>query len=479
VIFDATIILCPIYAVSQPHLGIAYLLAALSRSGIYTRLLDLNLRFFHSLPPVDRQRWATANAWREDLSGLLAAFSRECEPLLPDLASESSGVLGLSLYANNFMFVDSLISRIRELNPRKQIVLGGPGLSVPALLSFFQRRRAFSYVVDGEAESSFPALVQCLIHEREPAVPGTRAFSEEPLPPPARCPPAPINDLAFPTFDAFDLDRFVGTPRVLPLLLSRGCAYRCRFCVDRPYFGPLRLRDPGLVLAELDYHLRTQPARVFHCHDLLVNGDLAHLESLCDQLAAFRRGRDEFFLCAQAVARPDMTPALFSKMREAGFSTISYGLESLCDRVLRQLGKPFGRAVAEQTIRESARAGLVTQLNIIVGAQDETEADFQETLEGLRRLAPFVARFGSLSPLEVHPTSSLHRSADRHGIRLAERADAAPDDLEHVRSQLYAPSRWVSAAVTPEIRDKRLRRVLQLAAELGIPVHGVNDGQLP
>jgi len=86
-----------------------------------------------------------------------------------------------------------------------------------------------------------------------------------------------------------------------------------------------------------------------------------------------------------------MDAALLNKMKQAGFHTLNFGMESGSDRVLKAMHKLYTSAEAEKVIRDAASAGIHVVLNFVVGFPGEEQEDFKQTLDFIKRNKDFIA----------------------------------------------------------------------------------------
>src|SRR5262249_11504020 len=137
----------------------------------------------------------------------------------------------------------------REL-PHAHIVLGGPQASVVdvATLEAFHHIDA---VVRGEAEETFPALLQAFCEEQLPAaVPGVTFRQGGSI---QRNPNASvILDLDALPLPAFDLHACVDALKTFPLEIGRGCPFACHFCSTNDFFRRrFRLKSAKRTLEQM------------------------------------------------------------------------------------------------------------------------------------------------------------------------------------------------------------------------------------
>lgn len=97
-------------------------------------------------------------------------------------------------------------------------------------------------------------------------------------------------------------------------------------------------------------------------------------------------------------------------MHRAGFDFVFVGVESGSARVLTSLNKPARPDALAAGIQRAKKAHIVVVASFIAGAPNETESDFQATLDFVRNVRP---HFCDINPLMVHPGSRLWEDFNR------------------------------------------------------------------
>jgi oxygen-independent coproporphyrinogen-3 oxidase len=107
-----------------------------------------------------------------------------------------------------------------------------------------------------------------------------------------------------------------------------------------------------------------------------------------DQLGVLIAEVRELFRVAPDVevtteANPEsVTPAYLAKLRETGITRISVGMQSAVPHVLELLDRKHRPGRPEQVVAEAHAAGIEhVNLDLIYGSPNETEADWQESLD--------------------------------------------------------------------------------------------------
>jgi oxygen-independent coproporphyrinogen-3 oxidase len=153
-------------------------------------------------------------------------------------------------------------------------------------------------------------------------------------------------------------------------------------------------------------------------------------------------------------ANPEtVTPGYFAKLREAGFTRVSLGMQSAVPRVLEVLDRRHRPGRPEQAVAEARAAGFEhVNLDLIYGAPYETDEDWQRSLEAAVAAGPDHI---SAYALVVEQGTALARQVDAGVVPapdddvLADRYVLADELLRRAGFEWYEVSNW---AVSDEAR---------------------------
>ncbi|MBN1669944.1 MAG: DUF4080 domain-containing protein [Kiritimatiellae bacterium] len=167
------------------------------------------------------------------------------------LAREEPAVVGFSCYIFNIARVAAVTARLRERSPRTRIIYGGPEMADGGG-EWLARPDGPDYVVRGEGERAFPALLERLAAgEGVPAADGIPGVwwrhGGQVMAGKTAAPIDPLDTVPSP----FQLGLFEADKPFVQFEASRGCPFRCDFCLSGE---PAGLREFSLarVLADLD-----------------------------------------------------------------------------------------------------------------------------------------------------------------------------------------------------------------------------------
>jgi radical SAM superfamily enzyme YgiQ (UPF0313 family) len=239
--------------------------------------------------------------------------------------------------------------------------------------------------------------------------------------------PFPARDL-FPRGDAPDPDAywdgFCQLRPALQLHASRGCPFRCSFCLWTQVIyqaGNYRTFSPGRVVDEMVAARDRFGAREVYFDDDTFTGKRAQVEAICAEIV--RRGLAVPWSCMADAVVTDAE--LVDTMAAAGCIGLKFGVESASPEVLRRVGKPA--ALLDHVDALAARLGhhgIKSHATFTFGLPGESPASMAATFALACRLDVDMVQFSISTPF---PGTRYHEEAERSGWL---RADAGGDDFD-------------------------------------------------
>jgi len=445
----------PPWSVESPPVGVACISTYLRTQGIQTRIVDLNLELYQSLPREQRYLWSLnfEACWLEEgkFANTLPLLSEALDRWVDNILAAEPAVVGISVCSPKQRISLELLQRLKARAPQVHIVLGGVACGTREERSLFvkEARQALTGFVVGEGEETFHEVASQLLSP-EPALDDIAGFlhlagrQDNEFAAPLRRPLLDLDQVPQPTLEEFDLSRYSDT---VALEMSRGCTGSCTFCLVRTFHHGLRRRSADSVFAQLEQHARSG-VKHFMFVDSLINSSVELLAGLCDRIL---KSGLRIHWSGQALPRKEMTPALLKKMRAAGCDCLEYGFESASDEVLKLMRKRFTSEEGEQVVRDTHQAGIETALYLIVGYPGEGETEFLETCDFLRRNAGYIDRIKSINMVYLMYHTYLHDHHEELGIELPPGGDGFF---------------WRAGSNTLERRRERIERIQLLIKEL-------------
>jgi hypothetical protein len=351
-------------------------------------LTTLNAKYIHASLGL---RYLLANMSRHGSTALrsqtvLREFTihRPAAQIVADLLALNPRVIGFGVYIWNVTPTTEVLRLIKAQRPDIRLVLGGPEVSheweeqtIVALAD---------HLITGWGDVSFPKLCLALLHGPQPLM---KVIAGEQ-------PPLADIDLPYEAYSDEDLAH-----RVLYVEASRGCPFKCEFCLsslDKTAWA----FELEAFLQALD-RLYQRGARQFKFVDrtfnLKIEASVRILQFFLDRLS------DDLFVHFELI--PDHLPqrlkALISQF-PAGVLQFEIGVQSLNEDVQQRISRRQDNPQTLDNLRwllTHSQAHLHTDL--IFGLPGETWASFATGFDQLYALAPHEIQLGLLKRLRGTP----------------------------------------------------------------------------
>jgi len=229
--------------------------------------------------------------------------------------------------------------------------------------------------------------------------------------------------------------------------IEDGCANRCSYCIISTARGPVRSKNPDLVVSEIE-NLAAQG-----CREVILTGietaaygsDFAerrpyghHLADLIEKVAQI----DGIERIGLGSLDPTVMSAYFCEKAGSVKKLLPHfhlSIQSGCDRILAKMRRKYNRTMALLAVIRMRKAipDVTFSADIIVGFPGETEEDFGDTMD-------FCRQVGFLH-LHIFPYSK------RAGTKAAVMPDQVP---ENVKKQRLAALEQDGAALKQQLLER-------------------------
>ena len=298
--------------------------------------------------------------------------------------AEDAKIVGFGVYIWNVELTTKVVADLKRLRPGLTIIVGGPEVS------FETDRQEIcglaDYVVRGEADLAFGELCRKLLNGRRPLNRVVDADLPE------------FTDLALPydLYDDHDLAH-----RVLYVEASRGCPFKCEFCLSS-LDVPVRNAPTDAFLGHMQT-LLDRGARQFKFVDRTFNLNL----NISRQILQFFLDRYTPGLFVHFEMVPDRLPAPLRELIARfppGALQFEVGVQSLDPDVEQRISRRQDHArMADNLTWLREHTGVHVHADLIVGLPGEGLAGFGRGFDTLWRLRPQEIQVGLLKRLRGTP----------------------------------------------------------------------------
>jgi len=374
----------PISEVPSPPLGLAFIGSALESAGVDVRLLD------YVVFPYDKN----------ELNSVLL----ELQPRF----------VGLTAVTMNFHEAMRVIRDVKDIAPGVTTVMGGPHVTFCAEETMEQYPE-LDLIVLGEGERTIVDVVKTvelgkpldevhgIVFRHGDLIIRTAPHLE----------PLDVNSLPLPARHLLPLGRYKALNLAISMTTSRGCPFKCIFCVGRSMVGAkVRYRRPDLVVDELEY-LGTLGFSQINIADDLFTANKRHCLDICDEIA-----RRNLKIKWSSFARVDtVSTELLAAMKAAGCHSVSFGVESANADILKTIQKGITTDQVIAAVKACSEVGILPCASFILGLPGETPETLQETVTFAKKLNKMGVKYG-YHLLAPFPGTMVREHSDDYGLRI-------------------------------------------------------------
>ena len=194
----------------------------------------------------------------------------------------------------------------------------------------------------------------------------------------------------------------------VPLVMSRGCPYRCSFCSVPDYIPEFRYRSLEGVMEEIK-HWVAKGKTFFFCHDSIINGNPRWFKAFCERL--IEEDLNISFGGNMRLQEPMRNIENMRLYRKAGLHKMITGFESYSEPVLKHMKKYTDvkgvREIFEnvrQINKENPHLPLKMQfgMQLIVGYLNEGREDFLKTMQFVEEFKDCIQEIVTCSAFLIH-----------------------------------------------------------------------------
>lgn len=336
------------------------------------------------------------------------------DQLRAELAKEEQiDVIGCTAMTASIYKAERALQIAAEMHPQAVTVLGG----IHGTFMYNQVLKEAPWidaVVRGEGEAVMLNLVKAVDAGHWPqdraAIPGLAWREGEKVV--ASRPEPPIKDVDSIVADwsVLDWPKYIYIPmntRVATPNMARGCPFTCSFCSQWKFWRDYRVRDPKLVVDEIEDLVKTHGVGFFILADeeptINKKAFLAFVHELIDRDLGILWGINTR---VSDVLRDEEELPLY---RKAGLIHISLGTEAAAQLNLDLFNKETSVAENAKAIRLLKENGIVTEAQFIMGIDSETKETIDESYQFAMDWGADMANWSMFTPW---PYSDLYREME-------------------------------------------------------------------
>ncbi len=357
-------------------------------------LTALNAKYSHTSLSV-RSICSYVNKHGFNLSFIELTVNDGYFSILEKIMSEAPDVLGFSVYIWNVELVKRLVADIKSINPDIKIFLGGPEASYNK--NIFEKIPQIDFVIRGEGEIPVLKLLK-----GEKNIPGVcfcnedYTFSE-------------IEDMDNIPF-CYEDELFELKNRAVYYETSRGCPFKCAFCISSLTKG-VRTLSLQRVFEEIDRFTDAKIKRV-KLVDRTFNFDKQRAKAIIRYILSKKRETCFHF----EIGADLLDDELIEILNSADFDTIQLeaGIQSTNPESLRLCDRATDMETLKGNLVKLKDSKIRIHLDLIAGLPLEDYESFKKSFNEAYALSPKVLQVGFLKLLHG---SKLREEQEKYNYR--------------------------------------------------------------
>lgn len=345
----------PYWFIHQPSLGISFLASYLISQRIEAKIFD-----------------AVFNSWNR------LTLVAQVKKYQPDL-------IGISAMTHEIVEANRLAGNLKKVLPGIPVVVGGCHVTALPEKTLFEFP-SFDYGIYQEGEKPLLALAKIIETHRgrlsqicnliyrtksgqikvNPAGPWLSARELDQL-------PYPAFGQYYPTKAAFENKK-----AIYPIMSSRGCPYRCAFCMQ--VLGhQLRRRSPANIVAEMEYAIKNFKVKKIQFWDEIFLFNDQQTRATLNLM--IKKGLPQKIRWNALTRVNQVEEGLIRLAKKAGCYGLDLGIESGSDEILKRVNKQITVAQARRAVKIIKKAGITTFAYFILGHPGETPETIRQTID--------------------------------------------------------------------------------------------------
>ncbi|NIM18494.1 MAG: radical SAM protein [Candidatus Aminicenantes bacterium] len=360
-----------------------------------------------------------------------AAEEQEIEVIARDLANyagdaailkwvkeSKTGIVGFTSYMWNIDRNLYLAQKIKEINPRITVVLGGPEINYGHRAL---KENHIDAVIIGEGERAFMDFLE----DYKAGATIKRVYRADA--------PVDLTDIPNPY-----LEKILVPYKNESIFLEtmRGCPYQCKYCFYSKSYSGLRF------FPEENLSRMFELARDYRVPEIyLMDPSFNVTPGLKERLELLVKCNTTHIPIHTEIRLEGVTPGIAKLMQQAGFKSVEAGLQSVNEKSLAAIGRTWDRNKFVQGAKLLQRHGIDVKTGVILGLPYDQLTDFERTLD-------FVMDLSLQKSMEIYPFSMIP------GTLLRDEAESL--DLTYMRHPPY----WVLS--TKYMGEKDIKAAVEM-----------------
>lgn len=341
-----------------------------------------------------------------DFQGDIKEFSinDRVENILEGIIEEKPDVVAFSCYIWNMEFVNRLAELIKLVDPKIEILYGGPEVSYEG--KEFLENHEGEYVIVGEGEKTFREFVLYKLGEGKiEDIKGLNYKRDGKVFENPKRPEMDMNELVFPYTYEEDINN-----KIVYYEASRGCPFKCKYCLSSVMHG-VRFLDVERVKKELKYFME-RGLKLVKFVDRTFNCNREYTVELLKYLSEQDTETRFHFEVAADLLTEEQIEILNNAPK--GRFQLEVGVQTTNNEVLHNINRYITyENIKDKVLKVAAGKNVMQHLDLIAGLPGEDLESFKKSFNDVHAIRPDEIQLGFLKLLKG---SSMREEAEKWGI---------------------------------------------------------------
>lgn len=301
-----------------------------------------------------------------------------------------------------------IVNQIKQYTDA-EVIAGGPGYSVQpeGILKYLD----INYGIIGPGEKTFIQLLEALSTDTSLKKISGLSYKEK-----NTYKTNPVNFLIHdepskPNRNLIDNRRYVRFGGMSNIQTKRGCAYNCIFCVNPNIEGRTKLKDPKVVVEELE-ELTQLRVNYVHFTDSTFNIPEEHAKQVCREI--IKSGLNKEIKWTAYTSPKPFSDELAYLMKQAGCDALTFGIDTANDELIRKWGKFFTKKDILCVSQLCNKYKISFMHNLLLGGPGETLETIKESYDLMRQCNPTLV--GVMYGMRIYPNTPLANLVMEEGL---------------------------------------------------------------
>ena len=357
-------------------------------------LTAVNAKYIHSNPGIYSLRAYAGEVYEQHIELAEYTINHSLQSILTGIYEKKPDVIGFPCYIWNIRVIEELLYELPKIMPEVPIWLGGPEVTYRAA-EFLEQHPSVQGIMVGEGEATFLEVLRYYLMEPISLSQVAGIVYRDEKGQIVQNGPRELTDLDQLPFLYHNLEPF--TNRILYYETSRGCPYRCSYCLSS-IDKKVRLRSFFLVKEELQFFLDHRVAQVKFV-DRTFNCNKKHAMDIWQYLIEHDNGVTNFHFEIEADILSGEELELLTKARP-GLFQMEIGVQTANQETLREIRRTARLDRIEHAVAQLKKAGNIhVHLDLIAGLPLEDYESFGHSFDKVYAMEPEQLQLGFLKVL--------------------------------------------------------------------------------